>query len=61
MARRKIEDENVRSLNKTSGGSSYGVTLPLQAIRTFRWQARQKLRITVDKKNKRLIIEDWKG
>jgi len=61
MARRKIENENVRSLNKTSGGNSYGVTLPRDAIRAFKWQARQKLQITVDEKNKRLIIEDWKG
>jgi len=59
MARRKLEDENVRSLNKTSGGNSYGITLPLRAIRLFRWQARQKLQITVDEKRKRLIIEDW--
>ncbi|MCA9361440.1 hypothetical protein KC845_02680 [Candidatus Kaiserbacteria bacterium] len=61
MARRKIESENIRSLNKTSGGSSYGITLPLRAIRLFKWQARQKLQITVDEKQKRLIIEDWKG
>jgi DNA primase len=61
MARRKLEDENVRSLNKTSGGNSYGLTLPLRAIRSFKWQARQKLQITVDEKRKRLIIEDWKG
>jgi len=60
MARRKIEDENVRSLNKVSGGGSYSVTLPLRAVRAFRWQAHQKLQITVDEKRKRLIIEDWK-
>jgi len=60
MARRKLEDENVRSLNKTSGGNSYAITLPLRAIRLFRWQAKQKLQITVDEKGKRLIIEDWK-
>jgi len=53
--------KNVRSLSKTSGGNSYGITLPLRAIRLFKWQARQKLHITVDEKRKRLIIEDWKG
>jgi DNA primase len=61
MARRKLEDENVRSLNKTSGGNSYAITLPLRVIRQFKWQARQKLQITVDEKSKRLIIEDWEG
>jgi hypothetical protein len=59
MARRKIEDENVRSLNKVSNGKSYSITLPLRAVRKFRWQAKQKLQITVDEKRKRLIIEDW--
>ena len=61
MGRRKIEDENVRSLNMTSGGKSYGITLPLRAIRAFKWQKHQKLQITVDEDKKRLIIEDWKG
>ena len=60
MARRKIEDENVRSLNKVSNGKSYSITLPLRVIRAFRWQTKQKLQITVDEKKKRLIIEDWK-
>jgi len=59
MARRKIEDENIRSLNLVSGGKSYGITLPLRAIRLFRWQKHQKLQVTIDKKKKRLIIEDW--
>jgi len=30
MPRRKLEDENVRSLHKVSGGRSYGITLPLR-------------------------------
>lgn len=60
MARRKIEDENVRSLNKVSNGKSYSITLPLRAVRKFRWQSKQKLQITVDEKKNRLIIEDWK-
>ncbi len=61
MSRRKLEDENVRSLYKTSNGKSYGVTLPLAAVRMFRWQSKQKLQITIDEKKKRIIIEDWKG
>jgi len=61
MPRRKLEDENVRSLHKVSGGRSYGITLPLRVIRLFRWQSKQKLQITVDEKRKRIIIEDWVG
>ena len=60
MARRKLEDENVRSLNKISDGRSYGITLPLRAVRMFKWQAKQKLQLTIDEKGKRIIIEDWK-
>ncbi|MDC1205387.1 hypothetical protein N8083_00895 [Candidatus Pacebacteria bacterium] len=60
MARRQIEYENIRSLNKVSNGKSYGITLPLRAVRLFKWQSHQKLQITVDEKRKRLIIEDWK-
>lgn len=60
MARRTINNENVRSLNKVSSGRSYSVTLPLRAVRLFKWQAHQKLQITVDEKRKRLIVEDWK-
>jgi len=61
MARRKVGEENVRSLNKISNGKSYSVTLPLEAVRLFRWQSKQKLQITVDEKRKRIIIEDWIG
>lgn len=61
MSRRKLENRNVRSLNKTSGGKSYGITLPIEVIRAFRWQRKQKLELLVDEKNKRLVIKDWEG
>ncbi len=61
MARRKLENRLVRSLNKTSGGKSYGITLPIEVVRAFRWQRRQKLELVVDEKNKRIIIQDWKN
>jgi len=60
MARRKIGKQNIRSLTKLSGGKSYGITLPIGVIRAFRWQKRQKLELLIDKKRKRIIIEDWK-
>jgi len=59
MARRKLEDRNVRSLNKTSGGESYGITLPIEAVRAFRWQKKQKLELVIDERRKRIIIKDW--
>ena len=59
MARRKIENKNVRSLSKTSGGGSYAITLPIDVVRRWRWKNRQKLSLTIDEKKKRIIIEDW--
>ncbi len=59
MARRKIENKNVRSLSKVSGGRSYAITLPIDVIRRWRWKNRQKLSLTIDNKKKRIIIEDW--
>ncbi len=61
MARRAIEDENVRSLIKVSDGKSYAITLPIDVIRRWRWKNHQKVELTIDEKKKRIIIEDWKG
>jgi len=58
MPRRKIENKNVRSLTK-SGKGSYSISLPVDVIRSFRWQHKQKLQLKIDEKRKRIIIEDW--
>ena len=58
MPRKRIEDRNIRKITK-SGGKSYSITLPIEAIREFGWQKRQKLVVEVDSKNKRFIIKDW--
>lgn len=59
MARRKSEDRDVRSLFKMAGGRSYAITLPVDVIRSFKWQEKQKLHLTIDEKKKRIIVEDW--
>jgi DNA primase len=59
MARRKLADRNVRSLFKLAGGKSYAITLPIETIREWGWRDRQKLRLTIDEKKKRIIVEDW--
>lgn len=58
--RRKLENRNIRKLTKMAGGSSYGITLPIDVIREFKWRERQKLQLKIDKKKKRIMIEDWK-
>ena len=57
--RRKLENRNIRKLTKMASGSSYGITLPIDVIREFRWKERQKLQLTIDKKKKRIVIKDW--
>ncbi len=59
MGRKKVEDKNIRKLSKVGGGATYAITLPIDAIREFGWQEKQKLVIEVDKRRKRLIIKDW--
>lgn len=58
MANGLIENWLVRKLTKV-GGSSYSITLPVNVVRSFGWQEHQKLQVTVDAENRRMIISDW--
>ncbi len=58
MARRKLEDRNIRSLSKIAGGKSYGITLPKEYVKKLGWRAKQKLEVKLY--NDRIIIRDWK-
>ena len=58
MGRRKIEDRNIRNLQKTAGGSTYIVSLPIEVIRELAWKAKQKL--VVKKYGDGILIKDWK-
>ncbi len=55
----KRKNNHIRKLTKFSRGRSYGIILPIQAIREFGWKERQKLVVKVDKNKKRFIISDW--
>ena len=52
-------EKNIRSLTKVSGGSSYGVTIPIDYIRKLKWKTKQKLEVTLYQD--RIIIRDWKS
>ena len=58
MARRTLEEREIRSLTKSSGGRSYTVTIPLEYIKKLKWRAKQKLEVTMYRD--RIIIKDWK-
>lgn len=57
----KNKDKHTRKLAKVGGGHTYSVTLPIGAVREFGWQEKQRVLIEVDKKNKRIIIKDYKA
>ena len=57
MARRSLEEREIRSLTKASGGRSYTVTIPLQYIKKLKWRAKQKLIVT--RYRDRIVIKDW--
>ena len=56
MARRSLEERNIRTLTKRS--ASYSVTLPIEIIRTLQWREGQK--VVVEQKGESLVIKDWK-
>lgn len=58
MARRTIKDHHVRNLQKTSGGATYMITLPIEIIQELGWKKGQNL--VVEKVGKHLIIKDYK-
>jgi len=57
MARRKLEERNIRKLTRMGGGRSMGITLPVEMLRILKWRERQK--VVVRKVGKRIVIEDW--
>ncbi len=58
MTRRKSGETQIRTLRKISGGSSYGVTVPLEYIKKLNWKAKQKVEVKLYKDH--VIIRDWK-
>ncbi len=57
MARRKLEDKNIRKLTKV-GRQSIAVTLPIEIVRELKWREKQK--VTVKKVRGGILIKDWK-
>jgi len=57
MGRRKNTESNIRKLTKV-GARSLSVVLPIDYLRELGWRERQK--VVVKKRGKKLMIEDWK-
>jgi hypothetical protein len=60
MARKKLENRNIRKLSQVGNGKTYTITIPIEIIREFGWQRKQRLVIEKDGKNKIIKISDWK-
>lgn len=56
MGRQK--NENLRKIQQSGKRGSYHLTLPVRIIRELKWRERQK--VIVKRRGKRIIIEDWK-
>ncbi len=47
MARRKVEEKNIRKLTRMGReGSSLGMTIPKELIQELGWRERQKVKVT---------------
>jgi len=57
MARRKLNERNIRKITKMGGGKSFGITLPIEMIRKLKWRERQK--VVVKLRGKKITVEDW--
>jgi hypothetical protein len=57
MARRKSSERNTRSLFSIAGGKSYAITLPLETLRAWNWDAGMELTLKPDDKRQRFVIE----
>lgn len=57
MGRRRVGEENVRTVTK-SGGNSYSVTLPIQVMRGLGWREGQQ--VVVERAGQRLVVRNHK-
>jgi hypothetical protein len=57
MGARKAGEQQIRNLTQNRTGT-YSVSLPIELVRSLKWQQGQKL--IVSKNGKNLVIKDWK-
>ncbi|MDO8461140.1 MAG: hypothetical protein Q7S38_01715 [bacterium] len=57
MANRSLREKNVRKITKV-GGKSFSITLPIEIIKKLGWREKQK--VTVNLRGKKVVTEDWK-
>lgn len=58
MGRRRLEQRNIRKLQKSHG--SYHVSIPIDMVRAMKLKERERVIFEYDKRRKRIIIKDYK-
>lgn len=58
MARKPLDERNVRKLYKTKSGTTL-VSLPKELVDALSWRDGQK--VVVNRANNKISIEDWKA
>lgn len=57
MARRQLENRDVRKLFRVGRGHTMAVTLPIELVRELQWREKQK--VVVKKRGDTIVIADW--
>lgn len=57
--KQKYMTKRIRKINRI-GGYSYAITLPMDAIKSFKWKEGQRLELEVDFKKERILVKDYK-
>lgn len=55
MANRPLKDKNIRNIQRSNG--TYYVTLPKDLVQELKWKEKQK--VVVTKRGKKLSVCDW--
>jgi len=56
---KKKSTKRVRKITKI-GGHTYAITLPVEIVRRFRWQEKQRLELVVDEDKEEILVKDYK-
>jgi len=56
---KRRETKRIRKLTRI-GGYSYAITLPMDVVKRFHWQEKQRLELLIDDKKEEILLRDYK-
>lgn len=57
MARRSVDESQIRSLTRIAGGKSFAITIPMEYIKVLEWEPRQRLIVKLEEG--KLIVSEF--